>query len=54
MVLLSVAVLNAASLTLDEAISLLKEQNLEIKAAKLEAKSAHSDVTGQWLPLRLA
>lgn len=45
MVLLSVAILDAAPLTLDEAISLLKEQNLEIKAAQLEAKSAHSDVT---------
>lgn len=35
---------HAAPLTLDQAITLLKEQNLEIKAAALDAKNAHNDV----------
>ncbi len=43
--LFSTMLLNAAPLTLDEAIAVLKQQNLEIKAAQLEAKSAHSDVS---------
>lgn len=43
--LFSTMLLNAAPLTLDEAITVLKQQNLEIKAAQLEAKSAHSDVS---------
>jgi outer membrane protein TolC len=36
--------LSAAPLTLNEAIILLKQQNLEIKAASLDTKIAHSDV----------
>jgi outer membrane protein TolC len=43
-VLLSTFHLNAAPLSLDEAITLLKEQNLEIKASTLEAKNAKNDV----------
>ncbi len=43
--LLSVLNLGAAPLSLNEAISLLKEQNLEIKAASLEAKNAQNDVS---------
>jgi outer membrane protein TolC len=35
---------HAAPLTLDQAITQLKEQNLEIKAAALDAKNAHNDV----------
>ncbi|MDD4856458.1 MAG: TolC family protein [Sulfuricurvum sp.] len=43
--LLSVLNLSAAApLSLNEAITLLKEQNLEIKASALEAKSAQKDV----------
>ena len=42
--LLSALNLTASPLALDEAISLLKEQNLEIKAAALDAKNAHNDV----------
>ncbi len=42
--LLSITALHAAPLTLDEAIVVLKQQNLEIKTANLETKSAHSDV----------
>ncbi|MFA6143174.1 MAG: TolC family protein [Sulfurimonas sp.] len=42
--LLSALNLTASPLSLDEAISLLKEQNLEIKAAALDAKNAHNDV----------
>ena len=37
--------LGAAPLSLNEAISLLKEQNLEIKAASLEAQSAKNDLS---------
>lgn len=36
--------LSASPLALHEAITLLKEQNLEIKAATLDAKNAHNDV----------
>jgi len=43
--LLSVLNLSAAPLSLNEAITLLKEQNLEIKAASLEAKKAQNDVS---------
>ncbi len=43
--LFSTMLLNAAPLTLDEAITVLKQQNLEIKAAQLEVKSANSDVS---------
>ena len=43
--LLSVLNLSAAPLSLNEAITLLKEQNLEIKAASLEAKKAKNDVS---------
>ncbi len=43
--LLSVLNLGAAPLSLNEAVSLLKEQNLEIKAASLEAKNAQNDVS---------
>lgn len=42
--LLSTSYLDAAPLSLDEAISLLKEQNLEIKASVLETKSAQTDL----------
>jgi len=42
--LLSVLNLSASSLSLNEAITLLKEQNLEIKASSLDAKSANNDV----------
>lgn len=45
MLFLSVLNLNASSLTLDEAISILKNQNLEIKASALEAKNASNDVS---------
>ena len=41
---LNILNLQAASMTLDEAISLLKEQNLEIKASVLEAKNAKNDI----------
>ena len=44
LLILSVLNLNSAPLTLDEAISVLKEQNLEIKTSALDAKSAHSDL----------
>ncbi|MDD2828786.1 MAG: TolC family protein [Sulfuricurvum sp.] len=37
--------LSGSSLSLDEAITLLKEQNLEIKASSLEAKNASNDVS---------
>lgn len=40
---LSVLNLNAFSLTLDEAITLLKKQNLEIKTSSLDAKNAQKD-----------
>ncbi len=43
--LLSVLNLSAAPLSLNEAITLLKEQNLEIKAASLDAKIAQNDVS---------
>lgn len=43
--ILSTLTLNASSLSLDEAITLLKEQNLEIKASALEAKNASNDVS---------
>ncbi len=36
--------LHATALSLDDAISLLKEQNLEIKASALDAKNAASDI----------
>jgi outer membrane protein TolC len=42
--ILSALHLTAAPLSLNEAISLLKEQNLEIKAASLDAQSAKNDV----------
>ena len=38
--LINLSILNASSLSLDEAIELLKQENLEIKSAKLEVKSA--------------
>jgi len=41
---LSVLNVQGAALSLDEAITLLKAQNLEIKAASLEAKNAHNDL----------
>lgn len=41
---LSVLNLQGAALSLDEAIALLKAQNLEIKAAALDAKNAHNDL----------
>lgn len=44
LLILSVLNLNSAPLTLDEAINVLKEQNLEIKTSALDAKSAHSDL----------
>ena len=42
--LLSVLNLSAEPLSLNDAITLLKEQNLEIKAAALDAKNAHNDL----------
>jgi len=42
--LLSALNLSAAPLALNDAIELLKKQNLEIKAAALDAKNAHNDV----------
>ena len=42
---LSTLYLSAAPLSLNEAISLLKEQNLEIKAASLDAQNAKNDVS---------
>lgn len=44
LLILSVLNLNSAPLTLDEAINVLKEQNLEIKTSALDAKNAHSDL----------
>ena len=41
--LLNASVLNANAITLDEAIDILKTQNLEIKAATLEVKSARAE-----------
>lgn len=43
--ILCVLQLNASPLTLDEAIALLKKQNLEIKTSSLEAKIAQNDVS---------
>lgn len=42
--ILSFLNLNASSLTLDDAITLLKKQNLEIKASALETSKAQNDV----------
>ncbi|MGZ8546516.1 MAG: TolC family protein, partial [Sulfuricurvum sp.] len=42
--LLSVLNLSAEPLSLNDAIALLKKQNLEIKAATLDAKNAHNDL----------
>lgn len=42
--ILGVLNLSGTPLTLDEAIGLLKEQNLEIKTSVLDAKNAHNDV----------
>lgn len=42
--ILSVLKLNSAPLTLDEAVVLLKEQNLEIKSSLYEAKNAQNDL----------
>jgi outer membrane protein TolC len=42
--LFSIFNLNAAPLSLNDAITLLKEQNLEIKASALEAKNAQNDI----------
>lgn len=41
---LSVLNLSASALTLEEAITLLKKQNLEIKASSLEANKAQNDL----------
>jgi len=41
--ILTAAETSSSSLTLNEALDILKEQNLEIKAAKLEIKSARED-----------
>ena len=41
---LSVLNLQGAALSLDEAIAVLKAQNLEIKAVSLDAKNAHNDL----------
>ena len=38
--ILNISILNASTLTLNEAIEVLKEENLEIKSATLEVKSA--------------
>ena len=41
--LLNASTLSASSITLNEAIDILKTQNLEIKAANLEVSSARAD-----------
>ena len=41
--LVNISTLSAASLTMNEAIEILKEDNLEIKSASLEVKSARED-----------
>jgi len=41
--ILNLSLLNASSITLDEALDILKEDNLEIKSASLEVKSAREN-----------
>jgi hypothetical protein len=46
--LLNASVTTTDSLTLDEALNLLKSNNLEIKAAKFDVEGAKEDVDAVW------